>query len=615
MSFVFVYCLLTIGAFFSPIAACDPSVVPVNVVLDIQKCICDVEQTDADCCRAVSSQLDSLQSNGDSLIDVIVDVLTGISNLDTFISQYDILINRAEGIDVNLVKSLVKTIFSTGSSFENIFSRIDIDMLLDETIASQLSVTETNVITLSSLVDELAAQDCASTNDLIVSNLDQLSGAVQDLKLLFTQISQTDALIESELDDITTKIDNVQSVLDALAHEGCDSSQDIIVSMLGQLQDQEASCCQNLSLQLTDLRNDLDLHLTRIESISFIEQFLGIMSAVDIFEGAFESYIDTTQSGFDSITSQLDVLAGCASMPIIAPITITAPGNYCLDRDTSGDIVIASSDVSLNLNNRALSGSIIINAGLQNIVIKNGRLNGSGVNYGITVNGSSGNILVSNVYITNFLVGIVALGTIFFPVQNLYIDGVTVAQCSLVGYSIQETNGVMTSSVAFQNTDGGINVTATNSSFTIIDVQSINNGTYGFMVQGSGNFSALTAAIYDSLAYSNNNNSGFVFEECMMYVENCISQNNGVDGFFINNQSAESVQGLIFDCKALSNSRAGFNVLNSSTSVRFISNYSTGNGICSYGVNGVYQANNQFPYYWLSSNASSITSHNNASGV
>src|SRR5262245_20335808 len=64
---------------------------------------------------------------------------------------------------------------------------------------------------------------------------------------------------------------------------------------------------------------------------------------------------------------------------ILAPATITSPGNYRLARDISGPIVIASDNVNIDLENHVLTGqpSGITASSQANITIKNGVITGA----------------------------------------------------------------------------------------------------------------------------------------------------------------------------------------------------------------------------------------------
>lgn len=622
---LWIYCLLL--AFYSPLLSaisCKSSVIPVQVVTDIQKCICDVQVANAVCCDAASSQLDELQSQVDSLIDVIDDIISGISNFDTFISQYDILVDIARSIDLNLVRSLVATIFSTGSSFDHITSLIDADIVIDETILSTVSVIDANLGTMTSLVDDLIIQNCASSNDLISSDLEQLSDAVHDLESLLEQISAIDNLIVSHLSIIDTKVDDVESALDVLvADQACASRQEILLSNLDSLRQQEASCCQQLSEQLTTLQEDVDSRLEQIVSISLIEQVADILSIADSFQEQFASYIQISQSGFDYITSRLDLLQECAPIPIQvqAPVTLATPGNYCLMGDGSGNITIASSGVLLNLNNHVLSGSITVNAGLQDISIYNGRLNGSGSSSGVLINQSCNTILLSDLFITNFQNGVNLAGTLVSPITNVFIDKLTAYRCNGPGIAVVETSGQMINSVTFNN-ETGVNINNTNSFFTITNTQAIFNASGGFAIENTINFGVLSIAIYDSIA-CDNAADGFFFNNATFYVENCISQSNGI-GFSVGDRNAATDnQGAIVNCKAIANGTAGFLISNlAGTNVRFVGNYGVNNinNTTKYdyaktnGASNVVVAQNQPPYYWLYSNSTS-TEHNNVTGV
>ena len=72
----------------------------------------------------------------------------------------------------------------------------------------------------------------------------------------------------------------------------------------------------------------------------------------------------------------------------------------------NGNIVINASDVNLDLNNRTVTGTIIIAANMSGVSISNGTINANGAASGILVNSGASNVSISNVTVKNATTGI-----------------------------------------------------------------------------------------------------------------------------------------------------------------------------------------------------------------
>ncbi len=62
-----------------------------------------------------------------------------------------------------------------------------------------------------------------------------------------------------------------------------------------------------------------------------------------------------------------------SALTIVAPTTLTIPGNYRLGNDISGPIVIDTDNVEIDLENRTITGGInsVSVSNHQNVTIKN----------------------------------------------------------------------------------------------------------------------------------------------------------------------------------------------------------------------------------------------------
>jgi len=98
---------------------------------------------------------------------------------------------------------------------------------------------------------------------------------------------------------------------------------------------------------------------------SKIDSLAGIV--VTDFAGTFTSIAAIQCSGGGGSSP-------CAPTPLSqsSSLIINASGNYCLSQDITGNISITASDVTIDLNNRSLFGTIDVATGLTNINIQNG---------------------------------------------------------------------------------------------------------------------------------------------------------------------------------------------------------------------------------------------------
>ena len=237
-----------------------------------------------------------------------------------------------------------------------------------------------------------------------------------------------------------------------------------------------------------------------------------------------------------SIPSQLDVIlaavessAPCAPTAITMGTTITAAGNYCLSNSLTGNIVMAVSDVYLNLNNRTVTGTITINAHISSVNISNGTINANGAASGILVNPGASNITISNVTVKNATTGID-----FMSAYDAAIQGCTLTQ-NITGLQLNSSYNVQVSdTVASSNIHAGFDLI---SSFTnsFINCKALSTGQNN-------------AVIYHNevVGFSSYNGYGNIFENCIANATQALSttdSNSLIAGFVL--RGSESCSKII----------------------------------------------------------------------
>lgn len=581
------------------------------LLAQIKQCVCNLNTALQDCCSVLDVNIDSAASAIENDLEHIIDVLGGISNLETPISSFEILFSLVDSLNISLIETLIETIQGLNSSFDHVTSLIDYDIEIDQTTLSKLFKIDTQTEAIISLVDLLVNQNCASANDVLASDIDVINSSIDRAILLADQILDMDQTIASKAGKIDTQLDAVHSLID-VAMLDCASRSDVVIHNLELLQEQETSCCAELFSQIDVLQADINSRFaaieTSLEGLSNVEVLISqleiLTSVIDNIDTAIiTSLIDTTQSGFDVITSRLDTPFQCRSIPIVSPMTITAPGNYCLDHDITGNIIIASSDVTLNLNEHTISGSVVINTGISNIIVANGFIDGMG-STGVVMNGFFDTITLMGLYIKGGLDGVSVTGG---GATNLYITHVIAENCSNNGYYLAQCSGSVVNCAAYANGTDGFSIFNNGQVFTMQNNIAAFNGSSlhaGFNCQGITSSTLTTFNMESCTAYANVG-YGFIFNACNIDVNRCLATENIGTGFMVYNYPSvitNNIVGLIADCISMKNSIFGFNIALSSLnfSLRYVGNYAVDNISANYAMASATVAKNASPYYWLS---------------
>jgi hypothetical protein len=236
------------------------------------------------------------------------------------------------------------------------------------------------------------------------------------------------------------------------------------------------------------------------------------------------------------------------SFSSIYAITITQSGFFTLGGDIteSGQVItISVSNITVDLGGYVVSGGtngIVVNAGLSNVVIRNGRINNN--TQGITIGAGCSDITLQNLEITNCTNSALAVnGTALSPVNRLSLENI-VAELCVLGAVVSENIMVFTfvNNFLMQNSTVASNGTTSATTLTLVNFNNCNRGTIdnvslvfntadnllGFLIDTTANFSFTNCEARSNTALSNlvgfrftggaNNNNN----TC----QNCIASNN-----------------------------------------------------------------------------------------
>ena len=154
-----------------------------------------------------------------------------------------------------------------------------------------------------------------------------------------------------------------------------------------------------------------------------------------------ESRLDVVESEIDELEPRIDILEEIAGTPISETTTINSDGNYIVQEDFNGCIIINASDVTLNLNKRTITSNcapdpvITVASDRNNIVIKDGTIEGEGTNTGIKLNGNNTDCTIYGVNIAQCDRGID-----IDAAEKILVEHCIVKDCTTYGISFLNSN-------------------------------------------------------------------------------------------------------------------------------------------------------------------------------
>ena len=215
----------------------------------------------------------------------------------------------------------------------------------------------------------------------------------------------------------------------------------------------------------------------------------------------------------------------CSVTAVNQAQTIAASGNYCVSESFTGDILIDADNVTLDLNNYVVRGTVTINTSKNYIVIKNGTVDAQNGYHGILINTEARNVVIEHVLVKNAVLGVSCQGATKGLIQHCTLSQNT------TGIALNTTQQYRVDSVvATGNSGAGIELVGSSYN-TITNSKAIGTGqnntaiednrVFGFAsVDGTGNiFERCIANATQALSTTDSNSliAGFALrgsEEC-----------------------------------------------------------------------------------------------------
>ena len=233
-----------------------------------------------------------------------------------------------------------------------------------------ISVSDVAILSKLDMIDDELSQCC--------ENLDSQLDVIDD------EFSVHDEVVNSKLDVIDDELsqccENLDSQLDVIDDE-LSVHDEIVNSKLDIIDDELSQCCENLDSQLDVIDDELSVHDEIVNSkLDIIDDELSqccenLDSQLDVIDDELSVHDEVVNSKLDVIESKVDAIAcGVTSLSsaniVGGTITLSTAGSYCLSEDVTADFSLATANISLDLNDRILTGYIV--AAGDDIVIKNG---------------------------------------------------------------------------------------------------------------------------------------------------------------------------------------------------------------------------------------------------
>jgi hypothetical protein len=349
-----------------------------------------------------------------------------------------------------------------------------------------------------------------------------------------------------------------------------------LVKALQQLKISVLQCCGSLVPLTAQILEEYGLCCEAIsDEFDFILSFIGGTDIPSDFFATLTTCCASIQSQFQGTWTALEIINACGATGIAAPITITEPGTYCLQNNVEGEIVIASNNVTLNLNGHTIlngTNGISVN-GVSEVVIKNGNIQSVSQD-GIVLNSGSSDIELHDLMILGAGNRGIFADTL---VDQLLVDSVMVTT-AVVGFSFnQDTNIVLSNCVAanlvgITSTAVGYQFLSSCTNVRLVNCQTgLNSGTnqqvLGYQVVNSSEIEFDTCRVWN-MASNGELTAGFYISDARSVVhKKCYAARfNGVNGATYA-YYAENSQNVIYtECDSsgiLSTAAAVFSPVNS----------------------------------------------------
>ena len=469
----------------------------------ISQSLYDVQITD----NTILSVVEVVNSTVDAISESLYDVQIGVN--DILASVYDmqvdvdIILSKICVADsqLDVIESKLDLLVSDESLLEVINSKVDVIISQDNAISQSLyevQITDNTILSVVEVVNSTVDAISESLYDVQIGVNDILA-SVYDMQVDVDIILSKVCVADSQLDVIESKLDLLVS--DESLLEVINSKVDVVIS-------QDNAISQSLyDVQITD--NTILLVVEVVDST--VDAISESVYDLQLTANLIESNVQIIESIVEDMSFQLNVIeslieagqAMCSPTAITAGTTIAAAGNYCLANSITGTIVVAASDVYLDLNNRTVTGTIDILPSQNQVMIKNGVVDANGGETGIWVEGNNADITIANVMVKNANSDMNSTGIVFYFAQDVTIENCTLTQNS-IGLQLNNSYNVQVcDTVASSNMNVGFDLI---SSFTnsFVNCKALSTGQNNSVIYNN-----------EVVGFSSENGYGNIFERCI----------------------------------------------------------------------------------------------------
>ena len=267
--------------------------------------------------------------------------------------------NPHEGLREITTKVVVPDLCDTLSKVSLIEPSVNEILASAYEILEDTSDTQTRVISIEQSVNETLDKACVidSKVEVVCSKVDVVCSKVEVID------NNLEVLTESHLDHAATTLEGIGSLADG------------IYATMSQIDSTSGNINSNL--------DELDVMLESVGSkVCAVE-----LSVIDVMHTTSDILDDTSdtqtrvvsiEQSVNEILDKVCDLDDCLPISLFdadVPLTLSVAGsNYCLAENVTGNITISAADVTLDLNDHAVTGRIVVTGSGDRAIIKNGKV-------------------------------------------------------------------------------------------------------------------------------------------------------------------------------------------------------------------------------------------------